>query len=385
VTAFVLPNKAKVLLRTVGLSYKMSLAPAANIQKDSATAAEEKEQSALPTIAQDSVHAQGETDQAQQAEGKPKKRTLFGFGKKKADDKTGNTTESSSVGFSQTSGAPTSQTDASHLSSQQSHMTSAPTMPSSPGRNVYSTSPRMGSPAGSQIFERNVQESAAVMPNSPAIPSHIQVENHIPPVLDATSEAITDNHLDPDSVEIVTHASHQPASVTVTGAGTLENPSSSWVDELASLAEKDEAMSNYGSLDSSDVRRLSFISFADVVQAEHNPHGAGGSRDSMHLAGLTSLSAAGLNRSPSPIRSPISSAGAETSPPTSNPGSVKGLDLSPSRKPVGSPSLGQHTLGVAGGNDLNIETMSQALRRTGSADLGAVRSVPTSPIEGPSR
>jgi hypothetical protein len=126
---------------------------------------------------------------------------------------------------------------------------------------------------------------------------------------------------------------------------------------------------------------LSFISFADVVQAEHGSHSAvPGSRDSIHLVGLTSLPAA-VNRSPSPIRSPVSSQGPETSPPTSNPGSMKGIELSPPRRPLGSPtSLNNLNVNLPG-SDLNIETMSQALRRTGSTDLSNVRSGPASPIE----
>lgn len=257
-------------------------------------------------------------------------------------------------------------------------------MPSSPGRGLHSTSPRMSSPAGSQIFERDVQESA-ILPNSPAIPSHIQTENHIPPVLDASSEAITDDHLNPDTVEIVTHTSHQPAAVTVTGASPYESISSSWTEDLSASSEREESASNYGSLDSADVRRLSFISFADVVLAEQGPPGlATGSRDSMHLAGLTSLASMGVNRSHSPIRSPISSPGLEISPPNSKSGSIKGVSMSPARKPLGSSASTDYSLGTTTG-ELTIETMSQALRRTGSTDLSAARSHPISHIEGISR
>ncbi|KAK3327448.1 hypothetical protein B0T19DRAFT_400316 [Cercophora scortea] len=301
---------------------------------------------------------------------KPKKRNIFGFAKKKT------TPESEPV-----KAPPKRTTTASPIHTDRA-------MPSSPGRSNGGLSPRLVSPAGSQIFERDVQESAPILPNSPAIPSHIQTENYIPPVLDASSEAITDTHLDPDSVEIITHTSHQPASVTVTGVNSLE---SSWADELAAFTSgsagadvsKDTAAadnaSNYGSLDTTDIRRLSFISFADVVQSEQATHGThAGSRESMHLAGLTSLSSVGLNRSPSPIRSPVSSSGG-----LSSAGSVKGLELSPSRKAMGSPT-GLHPVGAGGNGTVNgelaIETMTQALRRTGSGDLSGVRSFPTSPI-----
>lgn len=364
----------------------MSLAPAADIQKSSAPGLSDKVSTSgsTPTL----------NETGAESDAKTKKRSLFGFGKKKTEEKT----SSSAIGAKTPSKAETNlpspppTQDVSRLSSRRSTQTSPGPMdalhriPSSPGRGIYSTSPHLASPAGSQIFERDVQESATVMPNSPAIPSHIQVENHIPPALDATSEAITDDHLNPDSVEIVTHASHQPASVTVTGAAPYETQSSaSWVDELQSLAENEDAASNYGNLDSADVRRLSFISFADVVQAEQNSHGfAVSSRDSIHMAGLTSLSSSGLNRSPSPVRSPISSQGPEASPPTSNTPSIQGLEMSPGRKPLGSPISTSHNLGVGASGDLNVETMSQALRRTGSADLSVHRSLPISPVEGPS-
>ncbi|ROT41428.1 hypothetical protein SODALDRAFT_271776 [Sodiomyces alkalinus F11] len=261
--------------------------------------------------------------------------------------------------------------------------------PSSPCRGGFSGSPRLSSPAGSQIFERDV-DTVSLKPQSPAIPSHIQAENHIPPVLDASSEAITDDHLDPDSVEIVTHAQHMPAAASVAGghpnaALSYEQLAASWAEELGPLAEREQDnVSTYGSLDNTDVRRLSFISFADVVQAEQAEHAntPGASRESMHIPGLTSLSA---NRSPSPIRSPVSSQGGPgTSPPTSHPGSVKGLDLSPSRKPMGgtgSPISSYHS----NNGDLNIETMTQALRRTGSKDFNPLRSLPISPIDGPAR
>ncbi|KAK0626832.1 hypothetical protein B0T14DRAFT_562707 [Immersiella caudata] len=311
------------------------------------------------------------TPRAVQGEEKKKKRTLFGFGKKKTEEPIklpARSEPAQTVAARRSANASPVQVEHPHFS------------PASPSR-AFASSPRLASPAGSQIFERDVQESTILAPNSPAIPSHIQTENYIPPVLDASSEAITDGHLDPNDVEIITHTSHQPAAFTVTGGGLLEP---SWADELAAFASEKgtDSASNYGSFDTTDVRRLSFISFADVVQAEQG-HGIAGSRDSMHLAGLTSLASMGItNRSPSPIRSPVSSAGGpETSPPTSKSGSVKGLEMSPSRKPLGSPGLQVPPPGsptVSG--ELAIETMSQALRRTGSGDLSVLRSLPSSPV-----
>jgi len=309
------------------------------------------------------------------------KRRLFGFGKKKKDDdkakvkKKDATAPSVAVG---NANVPIAQPTARRIPPAQ---TSPPRSthnsyqaPSSPHRNLYSSSPRIVSPAGSQIFERDVQESSMPVPSSPAIPSHIQRENHIPPVLDASSEAITNNTLDPDTVEIVMHSSHQPAAVTVTGVGSCEPVAGTWADDLIAHPDKDDAASNYGALDSTDVRRLSFISFSDIVQSEHMEHA--GSRDSVYVAGLSSLSSAGYNRSPSPVRSPVSSPGLGTSPPTSKSASVKGVELSPRAKPLGSPILTQSPLA---GGELTIETMSQALRKTGSGDLSGVRSLPLSP------
>ncbi|KAI0144154.1 hypothetical protein F4776DRAFT_661247 [Hypoxylon sp. NC0597] len=364
----------------------MTLAPAASIkpsrEKSSTPVPREKNHNttgdSTPTITE-SNEKEMESDTPKN-DPKSKKRSLFGFGKKKVDPKS--TTKSASGPSSPPSTKDASQTSTKRSTTGSPIQAGSPNMtPSSPSRGLYSSSPRLSSPAGSQIFERDVQESTAVIPNSPAIPSHIQTENYIPPVLDASSEAITDEHLNPDSVEIITHNAHQPASVTVTGASAYETASNSWAEDLAAFSEKEEAASNYGSLDSTDVRRLSFISFADVVQAEQVPPNS--SRDSMHLAGLTSIGSRGVNRSPSPIRSPVSSQGPETSPPNSISGSIKGLSMSPVRKPLGSPTSAEHSISVNG--ELNIETMSQALRRTASTDLSVARSLPVSPIEGPSR
>ncbi|KAG5982012.1 hypothetical protein E4U54_006435 [Claviceps lovelessii] len=335
---------------------------------------------------------------------KTKRRSLFGFVKKKDDNKLRSPPEANNNKNNTPPFAPQASkaSNTFNASTTASNTTKSPTRaltsehavfvhPSSPTR-ALSSSTRLSSPAGSQIFERDVQDSTVLKPSSPAIPAHIQTENYIPPVLDDASEAITNGKLDPDAVEIVTHTSHQPASVTVTGAsGCAPSPfdqmASEWAAELASFADRvglpPDSASNYGSLDSADVRRLSFISFADVVQAEHSSQVAAiGSRDSIHMAGLTSIPSASLNRSPSPIRSPVSSQGPGTSPPTSTPGSMKGIEMSPPRKPIGSPKPPAHNL-AAPGNDLNIETMRQALRRTASTDLSSFKSIPTSPIEGP--
>ncbi|KAJ1333807.1 hypothetical protein MN608_03804 [Microdochium nivale] len=366
----------------------MSAAPATSSQSVGDT---------TPTSAA-STHAAGQTPTTAMddtsppapADAKSKVLGLFGLGKKKLDNHESQPTHHS------TSSAPTSTPrELSEASSHQPappsvHVSSgAPMTPSSPRRAGRPESPRLVSPADSQIFERNVQDSALIPSSaSAAIPAHIQTENHIPAVLDASSEAITDNHLNPDTVEIITHTHHQPAAAAVTGGSmppSQDNLAAPWAEDLAAFSsDKEDIASNYGSLDSSDVRRLSFISFADVVQAEHGGlSGAPGNRESVHLGGLTSFASLGRNRSPSPIRSPISSQGPETSPPNSQTGSIKGFSMSPMRQPLGSPTLTDHSIG---GGDLNIETMSQALRRTGSTDLSQARgSIPVSPLDSPSR
>jgi hypothetical protein len=312
------------------------------------------------------------------------KRRLFGFGKKKKeDDKTKSSQKGDSTPTASNASVPIAQPTAQKglaqtSPSRQSHHPYG--LPTSPQRNLYSSSPRVVSPAGSQIFERDVQEGSVPVPNSPAIPTHILSENRIPPVLDASSEAITNHEIDPDTVEIVMHSSHQPAAVTVTGIESSQLRGETWADDLVAHPDKDDAASNYGALDSTDVRRLSFISFSDIVQSEHQH---AGSRDSLYIAGLSSLSSGGY-RSPSPVRSPVSSQDLEGSPPTSNSASVKGIEISPRAKALASPVLSSH--GSISGGELTIETMSQALRRTGSRDLGGIRSQPLSPVstEGPS-
>jgi hypothetical protein len=308
------------------------------------------------------------------------KRRLFGFGRKKDDKPKGkagslslSAAEDVSASVSPTAGAPIlpiPPTDFTSPISSNHH-------PSSPNRNRYSSSPRLPSPASSQIFERNVQENALPAPTSPAIPAHIQTENHIPPVLEASSLAITDGHLDPDDVEIVMHSAHQPAAVTVTGTGGSDAVGSSWLEEAIAHPDNDDAASNYGALDAADVHRLSFISFADVVQAEHVEQS--NNRDSIHLSGMPSPSGSTwANRSPSPVRSLLSSTAFGTSPPTSGTGSLRGLDGSPGR---GGKTPNSPTSPLMGG-ELTIETMGQALRKTGSGDLSGARSQPLSAVSG---
>lgn len=268
----------------------------------------------------------------------------------------------------------------SHISSSEALRTPNPSerqrhlykQPSSPGSHSHPP-PRLHSPA-SQIFERDVQEDILPAQASPSIPAHIRTENYIPPVLEASSAAITDEQLNPDSVEIVTHSLHQPAGVT--GASTADQSlsSSGIVDHVgAHPTDTDEVSSSYGALDTTDIRRLSFISFADVVNAEHAE--TGDNHEHAQGAGISEHHpvAGCQNRSPSPLRSPASSHRLGTSPPTSIATSFKGLETSPyhGARGAGSPlPTAQSPVSSNFGGDLNVETMRQALRRTGSGDLG---------------
>ncbi|THV80729.1 hypothetical protein D6D02_09906 [Aureobasidium pullulans] len=321
------------------------------------------------------------------ASAKTSKRRLFGLGKKK--DKAA---DSSSTAMDATNNA----TQSSPIA-RPANMIPLTSSPSPPNRFVAASPTRLpfalassqstSTLASSQIFERNVQESAVPSEMSDAIPAHIQTEDHIPAVLEASSLAITDNHLNPDQVEIVTHTAHQPASEKV-AEGTASalhsdaqlptSPQDSQHESFHSAGshppDADDAASNYGALDPADVRRLSFISFADVVQAEQAE-----SKDSLHHATISASSFGHMQthsppmpRSPSPTRSPLSSQYSQevTTPPLgSNPTSIKGFDMSPVRSPIGSPHHQQH-------GELTIETMRQALRKTASGDFTGAKIVP---------
>ena len=238
----------------------------------------------------------------------------------------------------------------------------------SPSRRIHrSSSPGLHSPASSQIFERNVQEPEP----SPAIPNHVKTEDMIPPALDASALAITDDHLNPEKVEIVTHSAHQPVAATVSAsmADSVYSPSLAPEDSVISgHSETTETTPNYGSLDTEDVKRLSFISFADVVQAEHveNDRESFGPAEGIQFMSLNSTSA---NRSPSPVRSPLSSQGRTTSPPTSGAPSEKGVEHSRTRSP-GSPSASHVTHNAPLGEELplQVETMRQIIRKTGTQE-----------------
>jgi hypothetical protein len=310
-----------------------------------------------------------------------KLRSMFGLLKKKDKGKAENKSEGLSpdnaavvtsspkaVPVANISGTRTPPRDTSRLPGSPLSATTSPT------RRIRSASPGLHSPASSLIFERNVQEQPLPDELSEKIPHHIQTEDRIPAVLEASSIAITDSHLNPDEVEIVSLQAHQPAEATVPGhsetaSGTL-SPSSMY-DEAAmsnsTLHEPDGGASNYGSHDAADVRRLSFISFADVVQSEHVDY-----NKEMQMSFSSTA-----NRSPSPMRSPASSHGFGPSPPTSGAPSIKGFDIA-SRLPGSPTSHATHSPPTGG--ELMVETMRQALRKTASGDLSDARG-PSSPSQ----
>jgi len=222
------------------------------------------------------------------------------------------------------------------------------------------SSPRHLSPATSQIFERDVQEPTISAELAPAIPAHMVTEDHIPAVLEASSLAITDSHLNPDDVEIVTHAGHQPAAAIVGGVGghggsdmhnVAPSPSPSHAhlqsEQLGMHAAPERAENPYGTGNPLDPRRLSFVSFADVMHAEQAEHAESGKDAShAHAHGYGH----GL-RSPSPTRRLMVSDRTAMLPPPARKGSAS---VSPSR--AGASSAG----GTHG--ELTIETMRQTMQ-----------------------
>lgn len=262
------------------------------------------------------------------------------------------------------------------------------------------SSPRHLSPATSQIFERDVQESTVLAPElSPAIPSHVTTEDHIPPVLEASTLAITDN-LNPDEVEVIQSSAHQPASAAVAHSGLGDaNPSAhvshadlshttgglvstspslpgglsneSFHPQMGGLAQPsfhesqdtNESGSAYGAVDPMDPRRLSFISFADVVHAEHAEQASLSGADSVHMLSSGAPSIAGGNRSPSPARSPVMSSSPQSR--------LRQGEASPVRGGAGGSMMSGHGAGVvqSGHGEITIETMRQTLQKTGSNDV----------------
>ncbi|KAF2672688.1 hypothetical protein BT63DRAFT_133717 [Microthyrium microscopicum] len=251
----------------------------------------------------------------------------------------------------------------------------------SPSRMPYrSQSPRLQSPASSLIFERNVQEDRIPDDVSSSIPTHIQTDNHIPAVLEASSIAITDDHLDPADVEIVTHSQHHTVAASshsdlplspispLSPTLSLHQLDAPPTDQFSAIALEDSATlppaSSYGTIDAGDVRRLSFISFADVVQGEHAESHPTSNLSNSSI--LRSPASPIRNRSPSPFRSPLAS-------PASAQSSVKGIPITARSPPVPlspdmHPDMGILSSSPAGG-EVVMEKMSSALKAVETAEL----------------
>ncbi|PWW72424.1 hypothetical protein C7212DRAFT_360483 [Tuber magnatum] len=317
---------------------------------------------------------------------------------------------------SATFGNASSQTQSPTSPIRSSGSGSSPPLVSRPNTAGYGSAvhPRL-STSSSQIFERDVQEqtnSSLPPPTSPATPAHIQTENHIPAVLEASSIAITDEKCGVDEVEIIMHSMHQPAVSVVAPphSTTASSPThdthqhrrrspspagDNGVDEAAFPGHSGDEYSLYGSVSTgaaaaADKRRLSFISFADVVQAEQAEHmempnsslssinnlsPLGGSPQlspADRETGISTINETLRHRSPSPIRLGSSPPGNSASGSVQRTFSRTSGASSPSR-----PNTSD--LGMDRG-ELTIETMRQALRKTGSGDLsGSTGRNPASP------
>lgn len=243
---------------------------------------------------------------------------------------------------------------------------------------LRSASPRLDSPASSEIFERSVQEPVpmSTLEGEPKahLPTHVITEDFIPPALEASVQAITSQELNPDEVEIVTSATHQTAAASVMEGSSSHLDltslnSSRAADDLESVSQSgllppnEEETSTYGSIDPNDVRRLSFISFADVVQSEHQ-HPTPVVGETASQTGSLPTSAPIQARSRSPFRSPSASQ-------TGGLTHITSAEQSPSR----------HLTQPGTHGELTIETMRQAVRKTASGDIGQnFRSPATSPV-----
>ncbi|KAK9354734.1 hypothetical protein V1523DRAFT_120762 [Lipomyces doorenjongii] len=137
---------------------------------------------------------------------------------------------------------------------------------SSPLGSPIPSSPRVSSPDSSMIFERQVQDPVLT---ASGVPSHHHSENLIPPVLAASCEALTDESVDPEDVEVV--------SVTRPYSNSIHRTNSAVsLASIASSAASFQAVSPKSSsstatstapapTSSSSTHRLSFYTYADVV------------------------------------------------------------------------------------------------------------------------
>ncbi|EPS39410.1 hypothetical protein H072_6829 [Dactylellina haptotyla CBS 200.50] len=304
--------------------------------------------------------AVAESEKAQLTPTQQKRRSFFNFGKKKqaaGDDASSKTTPTST-------GIPPITTISPPESKVAGTGTNSTTSPVSPVRSSHfgsqrrskNTSPRLST---SSIFERNVQDPS-LPPGSPSIPSHFSTENHIPAVLEATSLTITDSSVDPDRVEIVSSTSHH----TVLPQHHPESYSNPWAEDPGAHSGGEESIGHgyTSSLASADKRRLSFISFADVVQAENEQAGYSSTNLDTSQPSKQSNTSPSL-RSNSPVRTPPHL-------PHSPPGTGLGVSDFSMEKDMSIPDRQSGTGAPAAAHaDVTVQTLSQALRKHNSTDF----------------
>ncbi|KAJ8102830.1 hypothetical protein POJ06DRAFT_56709 [Lipomyces tetrasporus] len=137
---------------------------------------------------------------------------------------------------------------------------------SSPFGSPVPSSPRVSSPASSMIFERQVQDPVLTASD---VPSHHHSENLIPPVLAASCEALTDESVDPDEVEVVSVARPYSNSIHRTNSSVSLASLASMAPSFQPVSSKSSSLTSPSSAppptSGSSTHRLSFYTYADVV------------------------------------------------------------------------------------------------------------------------
>ncbi|KAK9322052.1 hypothetical protein V1517DRAFT_151612 [Lipomyces orientalis] len=137
---------------------------------------------------------------------------------------------------------------------------------SSPLGSPVPSSPRVSSPASSMIFERQVQDPVLTASD---VPSHHHSENLIPPVLAASCEALTDESVDPDEVEVISVARPYSNSIHRTNSSVSLASQASMAPSFQPVSSKSSSSTSPSSAppptSGSSTHRLSFYTYADVV------------------------------------------------------------------------------------------------------------------------
>ncbi|KAK9318624.1 hypothetical protein V1522DRAFT_274521 [Lipomyces starkeyi] len=137
---------------------------------------------------------------------------------------------------------------------------------SSPLGSPIPSSPRVSSPDSSMIFERQVQDPILT---ASGVPSHHHSENLIPPVLAASCEALTDESVDPEDVEVVSVARPYSNSIHRTNSAVSLASIASSAPSFQAVSPKSSSSTSPSTAppptSSSSTHRLSFYTYADVV------------------------------------------------------------------------------------------------------------------------